>query len=88
MSDRYAELTSSSQSRVCGFSIGDFQAPQEQLKPPLREPLLPPIEGLQPLDILHVQVVLYESLVEVPDAACAFSVVMAQSGGTRRCPAL
>ena len=74
------ELTSSSQSGVCSFGIGDFKAPQQQLEPPLRQPLLPPIEGLQPLDILHIQVVLYKSLVKEPNTACALSVVMAQSG--------
>lgn len=69
-----AELTSGSQSSVGGFRVGNFQAPQEELKTPLREPLLPPIEGLQPIDILHVQVILYKTLIKVAYTACMFNV--------------
>ena len=73
-------LTSGSQSSICGLRVGDFQAPQEELKAPLREPLLPPIEGLQPVDILHIQVILYETLIEVADTACMFGVFVARWG--------
>ena len=64
-------LTSSSQGGVCRLSIGGLQAPQQQLKAPLRQAPLTAIEGFQPLLILCIQVILYEPLIIVADAACS-----------------
>ena len=67
----WAGVTSSSQRSICGLSIGNFQSPQQELKAPLWKPLLAPVEGFQPLHILHIQVILYEALIKVAHTTCA-----------------